>query len=208
MATDHTPAENQGGPRVLIAFATKMGATAGIAATIAEELRAHGLRVDVAAAADVTDIGPYQVVVVGSALYMRRWRPDAVRFLRRHAVALRHCGVWLFQSGPCGKDAVEPDQPEPANVRRLRGAIGADGPITFGGVLDPATAQGFLAKRMAHGELAGDFRDRDRVRQWAACIAESDTSAHAALDREHLRCPLGQPVVPGQPGPVRSSPQR
>ena len=208
MATDHTPAEDQGGTRVLIAFATKMGATAGIAATIAEELRAHGLRVDVAAAADVNDIGPYQVVVVGSALYMRRWRPDAVRFLRRHAAALQRRTVRLFQSGPCGKDAVDPDQPEPANVRRLRGDIGADTPITFGGMLDPATARGFLAKRLARGELAGDFRDQDRVRQWAASIAESETSVPAALEGQLLRGPLGQPAVPGQPGPVRSSPQR
>lgn len=207
MATDRTPAEDQGGTRVLIAFATKSGATAGIAETIAEELRAHGLRVDVAAAADVDDIGPYQLVVVGSALYMRRWRPDAVRFLRRHAAALQIRTVRLFQSGPCGKDADHPDQPEPANVRRLRGDIGADAPITFGGMLDPATARGFLAKRMAHVELAGDFRDQDRVRQWAASVAESDTSAHAALDGQHLRRPPGRPAVPGRPGPVRSSPQ-
>jgi menaquinone-dependent protoporphyrinogen oxidase len=109
--------------------------------------------------------------VLGSALYTRRWRPDAVRFLKRHAGALRGREVWLFQSGPCGPDAEDPDQPEPANVARLRAAIDAEPPVTFGGVLDPATARGFLARRMARGELAGDFRDTDRIRRWAARIA-------------------------------------
>jgi hypothetical protein len=164
MATDRTPADDQSGTLVLVAFATKMGATAGIAAMIAEEL---------------------------SSL----------------AAALQSRTVQLFQSGPCAKDAVDPDRPEPANIRQRRGAIGADAPIILGGMLDPATTRGFLAKRMAHGELAGDFRDRDRVRWWAASIATSNTSANPALDRQHLQHPLRQPAAPGHPGPVRSSPQ-
>ncbi len=156
---------------VLVAYASKMGGTAGIAATVAEELRARGAAVDVLPAVDVTSVEGYRTVVLGSALYMRRWRPDAVRFLRRHARALRGRDVWLFQSGPCGPDAAHPDQPEPAAVARLRRALDAEPPITFGGVLDPATAQGFLARRMARGELAGDFRDDERIRGWAARVA-------------------------------------
>lgn len=156
---------------VLVAYASKMGGTAGIATTVAEELRAHGVAVDVSPAADVAAVEGYRTVVLGSALYARRWRPDAVRFLKRHARALRGRDVWLFQSGPCGPDAAEPDQPEPSNVARLRAVIDARPPVTFGGVLDPATARGFLARRMARGELAGDFRDPERIRRWAAGIA-------------------------------------
>ena len=156
---------------VLVAYASKMGGTAGIAAIVADELRARGVPVDVLPVADVRSVDGYRTVVLGSALYMRRWRPDAVRFLKLHARALRGRDVWLFQSGPCGPDAADPDQPEPANVARLRGSIDADPPITFGGVLDPATARGFLARRMARGELAGDFRDVERIRRWAARIA-------------------------------------
>lgn len=165
MTASATPAGD-----VLVAYATKMGGTAGIAAIVAQELRARGMAVDMRPVADVDNVGGYRIVVVGSALYMRRWRPEAVRFLRRHAGSLRGRSVWLFQSGPCGQDAVHPDQPEPGNVARLRAAIGADPPITFGGVLDPTTAKGFLARRMARGELAGDFRDPERIREWAAGI--------------------------------------
>ncbi|MDT7614279.1 MAG: menaquinone-dependent protoporphyrinogen oxidase [Pseudonocardiales bacterium] len=158
-------------PDVLVTYASKMGATAGIAAIVTDELRAHGMAVDVCSVTDVGTVEDYRIVVVGSALYARRWRREAVRFLRRHAKPLSGRTVWMFQSGPCGRDAVHPDQPEPANVARLRDAIGADPPITFGGVLDPATARGFVGRRMARGELAGDFRDPERIRTWAAGIA-------------------------------------
>jgi menaquinone-dependent protoporphyrinogen oxidase len=56
-------------------------------------------------------------------------------------------------------------------VRRLRGRIPSSAPITFGGVLDLSTARGFLARRMAQGDLAGDYRDPDRIRAWADRIA-------------------------------------
>ena len=139
--------------------------------------RTHGPHVDVRPAADVdVDVlDRYRLVVLGSAVYLRRWQPDAVRFLRRHAAQLRSRDVALFQSGPCGPDAAKPDQPEPARVRRLREAVGADSPVTFGGVLDPATARGPVARWMARGALAGDFRDQDRIRRWASAIGSGVT---------------------------------
>lgn len=100
---------------MLVAYATKNGATEGIATTIADELRIHGLRVDVAPAADVGDVGGYRLVVLGSAVYLGRWRPDAVAFLRRHIDQLRGRQVRLFQSGPCGPDAAT-QQAEPGRV--------------------------------------------------------------------------------------------
>ncbi|GAA4542205.1 flavodoxin domain-containing protein [Pseudonocardia xishanensis] len=163
---------------VLVVHASKSGGTAGIATTVAEELRAHGLTVDVAtaadAAADGVTLAGYRAVVLGSAIYSRRWRPEAMRFLRRHRVMLRARRVWLFQSGPCGPEAAhdaEHGAHEPRAVAELREDLDMAPPMTFGGVLDPATARGFLARRMARGPLAGDFRDMDRVRAWARDIA-------------------------------------
>ncbi|MCW0213925.1 MAG: flavodoxin domain-containing protein [Pseudonocardia sp.] len=160
---------------VLVVHASKAGGTAGIAALVAEELEKVGLSVAVARAQDVDHLAGYRAVVLGSALYMRRWRPEAVRFLKRHQVMLRGRQVFLFQSGPCGADAASQaakGAPEPSTVRRLREGVDADAPITFGGVLDPATARGFLAGRMARGELAGDFRDPERIRRWARSVAD------------------------------------
>ncbi|GAB3899810.1 flavodoxin domain-containing protein [Kibdelosporangium lantanae] len=162
---------------VLVAYATKMGSTGEIAQRIGRAIEAAGYEVSVLPARDVPDVDSYDAVVVGSALYARRWRREAVRFLTRHRTALGTRMLWLFHSGPCGPDADAP-QPTPANVRRLTGALA----ITFGGRLDPATAQGFLARRMATGPLAGDFRDWDRIDAWATEIV-------ATLHKEGTHAP-------------------
>lgn len=168
---------------VLVAYASKHGATAGIATTIGDELRAHGLRVDVRPAAEVDDVGGYRIVVLGSAVYLGRWRPEAVAFLRRHTDALRGREVRLFQSGPCGPDAAT-QQAEPGRVRRLRTGIDTGPPVTFAGRLDAGS--GVLARWMARGALGGDFRDPELIRSWARDIAAStDPSAAPAAPPSH-----------------------
>lgn len=155
---------------VLVAYASKSGATAGIAEAIGAELRAHGHDVDVLDVNRVQDLARYDVVVLGSAIYIRRWRKDAVRFLRHHVDALRERQVWLFHSGPVGPDK-DQDQDMPPAVRHLAHEIGATPAVTFAGRLEPDTAKGFLARRLATGDLAADSRDWEKIRAWAADIS-------------------------------------
>jgi len=150
---------------VLVAYASKMGSTRVIAERIGRRIKTAGFEVSVLPVQDVRDVEHYDAVVVGSALYARRWRHEAVRFLRRNRTALTTRPLWLFHSGPCGPDADAP-QPTPANVRQLTGALAT----TFGGRLDPETAKGFLARKMATGPLAGDYRDWNRIDAWATGI--------------------------------------
>ena len=86
--------------RVLVAYATKLGSTAEIAAVIAEVLVAAGLEAEALPARQVRDLGPYGAVVLGSALYAAHWQRDANRFLVHHREALRERRVRLFSSGP------------------------------------------------------------------------------------------------------------
>jgi menaquinone-dependent protoporphyrinogen oxidase len=158
--------------KTLVAYATKMGSTKEIAETIGAELTAAGLDVTIRPVDAAGDVREYQTVVLGSALYMRRWRPEAVRFLRRHVEALSEHQVWLFHSGPCGEQDKNEAQVAPARVRRSASLIGAELPVTFGGRLDPGTAQGFMARWVARGPMAGDFRDWERIRAWAQDIAK------------------------------------
>lgn len=164
---------------LLVAYAGRMGGTRGIAAAIAEELTDAGLDVTLLDAADVESVDRFDAVVLGSSLYAGRWRHDAVAVLGLLAERAREVGsvpTWLFQSGPCGEGASTEQVEPPRKVLRYADKIGADHPVTFGGRLDPETATGFIAKRMATGSLAGDFRDFDRVRAWAQSIADSLTA--------------------------------
>src|SRR5438477_3803419 len=85
--------------RVLVAYGTKFGSTAEIAEAIGTTLRVAGLEVDVKRAGQVGSLEPYRAVVLGSAVYVTRWRRDAMRLLRRER-ELKQREVWLFSSGP------------------------------------------------------------------------------------------------------------
>jgi menaquinone-dependent protoporphyrinogen oxidase len=161
--------------KVLVAYASAMGGTAGIAEAIGDELRRRGHEVDVRDVEQVGSLDDYTVVIIGSALYARRWRRTAVRFLRRHVDELRRRQVWLFHSGPVGpdKDTVEST---PRNVARLARRIGAAEPVTFAGRLERQTAKGLLAHWLAKGELEGDFRDWDQIRNWAHALHDAITA--------------------------------
>ena len=93
--------------RVLVAYGSKYGSTAEIAQAIGTTLRVAGLEVDVKRAHEVRSLEPYRAVVLGSAVYMARWRRDAIRLLRRRS-ELGEREVWLFSSGPVGEDKDEP----------------------------------------------------------------------------------------------------
>ena len=68
--------------QVLVVYATKYGATAEIAEKIGQVLRQAGLRTDVLPADGVSDLTPYKAVVLGSAVYIGKWRKEAVKFLQ------------------------------------------------------------------------------------------------------------------------------
>jgi menaquinone-dependent protoporphyrinogen oxidase len=161
--------------RVLVTYGTERGGTSGIAEAIGAELAADGHDVDVEAAGAVRDIGSFDAVVLGGALYMARWHADAKRFARRYDDELRLRPVWLFSSGPLDKSAEERDIPPVRFVANLMTEVGARGHATFGGRLTPG-AKGFIAGSMAK-KMAGDYRDFDRIRLWAREIA-------AALDSD------------------------
>ncbi|GLY49866.1 flavodoxin domain-containing protein [Lentzea sp. NBRC 102530] len=160
---------------ILVAYATKMTGTKEIAEAIGARIRTASHEVTVLDAAEVQTVAPYKAVVLGSALYAGRWRPEAVKLLKRNADLLAKRPVWLFHSGPLGHEVAP--QNAPKKVRELAARIGADEPKTFGGRISPQTAVGFLAKRMAQGPMAGDHRDWEAIDLWAYEIAQQLVAA-------------------------------
>jgi menaquinone-dependent protoporphyrinogen oxidase len=67
--------------QVLVAYATKHGATAEIAERIGQVLREADLQADVLPAERVSDLTPYRAVVLGSAVYAGQWREEAATLL-------------------------------------------------------------------------------------------------------------------------------
>jgi menaquinone-dependent protoporphyrinogen oxidase len=154
---------------VLVTHASKMGGTADLADLLAKDLRDLGLAAEVHPTFLAGDPDDYDVVVVGSALYMNRWRRDARRFVKRYAQHLRRRPVFFFSSGPLDDSAGEHVLPPPKQVRRLMDRAGAVDHAMFGGRL-PEDAPGVVAHAMAK-EHAGDWRDAAQVDAYAERIA-------------------------------------
>jgi menaquinone-dependent protoporphyrinogen oxidase len=148
---------------VLVAYATKLGSTREIAEAVGARIRDHGAVVDVIAAADVTDLGPYDAVVLGSAVYAAHWRRDANRFVKRYLDALQARPVWLFSSGPLDRSADWGRLPPPPAVERGTHAIEARDHRVFGGRL---LADAPVDPQVLATHPIGDFRDWDAIRAW------------------------------------------
>jgi len=148
--------------RVLVAYGSKHGSTAEIAEAITATLRDTGLYADCRPAGRVDDLDGYDAVILGSAVYIRRWRREARKFLRHHARALAERPFWVFSSGPVGDPAKDnPAWNEPPRTIAEAERLGAREHVVFGGT-------------SATLKVPDEFRDRrdwEEIRAWARRIA-------------------------------------
>jgi menaquinone-dependent protoporphyrinogen oxidase len=158
--------------RVLVAVASKHGATAGIAREIADVLRLElsGSEVEVRDAADPGDVRQFDAVLVGSAIYMGRWLPAARHLVESLRAQLPTVPLWMFSSGPLGDPPVPVD--DLTEVTTLAANAGAHGHQVFSGLLDLAELRWTerLAVRAVHAP-AGDFRNHEAIHAWAQEVA-------------------------------------
>lgn len=170
---------------VLVAYASRHGATQGIAERIAGRLRQDGVEAEAVRAGDVRDPSAYDAFVVGSAAYMFHWLDDATRFVKRNRATLAARPVWLFSSGPLGTDAVDRKgrdmlvASEPKEFAELRSTLNPRGEQVFFGAFDLDAPPIGMAERIARHMPAfakdamptGDFRDWPAIDAWADGIA-------------------------------------
>jgi menaquinone-dependent protoporphyrinogen oxidase len=162
--------------QVLVAYATKYGATAEIAEKIGEVLRQAGLPTDVLSADEVSDLTPYQTVVLGSAVYIGKWRKQAVKFLQTNEKILAERQVWLFSSGPTGEgEPVELLQGWrfPKALQPIADRIQPRDIVVFHGDVN-MNKLNIIDKWMIKNVKApvGDFRDWQAVTAWGTTIAD------------------------------------
>ncbi len=74
--------------RILVAYASRQGATAEVAEAIGAAIAESGAQVDVRPMREVRDLSPYQAVVAGSAIQHCKFLPEAIDFIRAHQAEL------------------------------------------------------------------------------------------------------------------------
>ena len=170
--------------RVLVAYASRHGATKGIAEKAAETISSTGLQTDIRPAAEVRSLSEYDAFVIGSAAYMFHWLKPASRLVRQNASILSSKPVWLFSSGPLGTDLVDEkgidifESSAPKEFEDFEPLIQPRGKKVFFGAWDNKYSSVGLAERLFRALPAskkilpnGDFRDWESITTWGAEIA-------------------------------------
>jgi menaquinone-dependent protoporphyrinogen oxidase len=169
--------------KVLVAYASRHGATAGIADRIAVGLQAHGLPAEARPVAEVGEVERYDAFVIGSAAYLFHWLKDATRFVKRHRALFATRPVWLFSSGPLGTDRIDEqgddvlEATRPREFDELAALVHPRGLQVFFGAWDPNAPKVGLTEQLvrrlpaAAETPAGDFRDWAAIDVWSAEIA-------------------------------------
>jgi menaquinone-dependent protoporphyrinogen oxidase len=160
--------------RFLVCFASRHGATAGIAEAIGVAIREAGAEATVAEAGAAPDPGGFDAVVLGSAIYFGGWLEAAEEYANAHAESLKERPVWIFSSGPLG----EPDnllpEGEPERAAPFRELTGAREHRVFAGRLDKSVLK--LREKMMVSALRapeGDFRDWEAIAAFGREVAGS-----------------------------------
>jgi menaquinone-dependent protoporphyrinogen oxidase len=146
--------------------------------------------------------------VLGSAVYIKRWRGTAKRFLHKYAKQLAQRPFWVFSSGPAGEPRNDPN-PAWLEPPKIVERLGARERVVFGGRM-PVNPRSPTARAMVKN-CPPAYRDRrnwDEINAWAARIASQLHDRIAAAPSARKAIPMkmrpfekrfvGRTVPPGQ----------
>jgi menaquinone-dependent protoporphyrinogen oxidase len=184
--------------KILVAYATRHGATKGIAERIAQTLQGNGHDVTLQPADRAANVEQYDAFVIGSAAYAWHWLKEATNFVRRNGAVLASRPAWLFSSGPIGTDKVDAKGQDvlvsgrPKEFEEFAAQIKPREEKVFFGAYDPDAPPSGIAERMMKFFMrfmpsmknalpTGDFRDWPAIEDWANRIARElkETAATA-----------------------------
>jgi len=154
--------------KILVAYATRAGSTFEVAEQVAEVLRATGATVDVKSAPAVHELKGYDAVVIGSAIRMGKWLPEAVAFVKTYREPLSHIPTAYFLvSGLLRDDTPEMRSKVLAFLDPVRQILEPTSIGLFAGKIDFSTMDG-LDRSIAEAvsSSAGDWRNWEAIRSW------------------------------------------
>ncbi len=176
--------------KVLVVYASRYGATEGIAARIAARLREQGIAADCFAAEQAPKPEGYDAVVVGSAAYYFRWMSAAKAWVERNRDALAARWVWMFTSGPLGTNPLDSHGQDlcevavPKSIAEFAAGIHPREHRVFFGAFQPEKL-GFFDRLVTKLPVnkdnsifpPGDFRNWKEIDGWADQIGRELLSA-------------------------------
>ena len=171
--------------KILVAYASRSGSTAGVAEVVGKTLAESGAQVEVCPVLDVKDLASYGAVVVGSAIREGKWLPEAMQFVETHRAALDQKPFAIFTV--CMTMAMKNQEYREGVAQWLQPVRALVEPLSegyFAGVLDTSKISNLRQKLMFRISVAtgvwseGDHRDWDAIRAWA-------TDLSARLQPEH-----------------------
>ncbi|MBE1495711.1 menaquinone-dependent protoporphyrinogen oxidase [Amycolatopsis lexingtonensis] len=168
--------------KVLVAVATRHGATREIAEAVGTAIGSALTDAGVWSLVDVRDAGlvrsveGFDAVVLGSAVYLGHWIEPARKLAESFSDELRRVPVWLFSSGPVGEQKRPAE--EPVAVEDLVRRLDARGHRLFGGKIDRHLLK-FPERAVVTALRVPDADNRDwpSIRAWGREIGTS--LAHA-----------------------------
>ena len=158
---------------VHVITATKHGSTHQIGGAIAQRLRDRGHAAVAEAAEGVGELEAREPVILGSPIYMGKWRKEARALLDRLAGESPGRAVWLFTVGPLGDPPVPEDAKPEEEVERFASERAIDHRL-FAGKLDRSqlNRRERLTVRAVKAP-EGDFRDWAAIQAWADEISDA-----------------------------------
>ncbi len=164
---------------VLVAVASKYGATHEIAEAIGRKLRERCLETHVQRVDRLVDLDEYDAFILGSAVYAGHWLEPARRLVDERGHELVDRPIWLVSSGPIG-DPPRPSAEEAVQIDAIVAATRAEEHRVFPGKLDKSRLS-FAERALVFAFRAneGDFRDWEAIATWAAGIADAVQAGRA-----------------------------
>lgn len=158
--------------KILIAYASRCGSTGEVADTIGRTLCGTGVSTEVRLVEDLNDLSPYQAVILGSAVRVGKWLPEAAAFVKKHRDALSRMPVAYFVVCMTMKDDTLENRRKASAfldpVRKLAPRVKPVGTGLFAGATDFRKLS-FVQRSIlkSKGIPDGDFRNWDAIRAWA-----------------------------------------
>ena len=158
--------------RILVVYASNYGSTGGVADAIGKALCSKGADVDVLLMKNAANLSSYQGIIIGSAIYMGKWLPEAIDFVKKNREILRQVPVAYFLACMTLCKPTEENKVKTlAYLDPVLKAIPEIKPVgigAFAGALDYNNLS-WLNKKIlkSKGTPEGDFRDWKAIRAWA-----------------------------------------